>query len=65
MSIDGLIPRRYDRMADLPPPGNARRRLLRQFGLAISRDDFTDEELAQRGIAIDPPAPREREGPRG
>ena len=53
MSTEGLVPPRYHRMADLPPPGNARRRLLRQLGINISRADFTDEELAQRGIAVE------------
>lgn len=43
----------YQRVADLPPPGNARRRALRQLGIPISRFDFTDEELARRGIAVE------------
>ena len=39
----------------MPPPGNARRRLLRQFGIRISRSDFTEEELAERALTGDHP----------
>jgi hypothetical protein len=38
---------------DLPPPGNARRRILRQFGICVRQSDFSDKELAQRGIAVE------------
>lgn len=51
---EGLLPPPYPRIDDLPPPGEARRRSLRQFGIQISRSDFTDEELRLRGIATDP-----------
>jgi hypothetical protein len=47
----GPVPDR--RLADLPPPGNARRRMLREYGLDIRRSDFSEEELAERGIAVD------------
>lgn len=40
------------RMDDLPPPGEERRRLLREHGHGIRRSDFSDEELAQRGISV-------------
>jgi hypothetical protein len=49
-----LLPQQ--RGSDLPPPGNARRRILRQFGISFSRSDFTDEELARRGMTIGTPA---------
>jgi hypothetical protein len=52
-----LLPFPHMRVPDLPPPGNARRRLLRKFGIPIGRFDFTDEELAQRGVG-DPKARR-------
>jgi hypothetical protein len=45
-----LVPSPHMQVPDLPPPGNARRRLLRQFGIPIGRFDFTDEELVQRGV---------------
>jgi hypothetical protein len=46
---DRLLPLPHMHVPDLPPPGNARRQLLRQFGIPIGRFDFTEEELAQRG----------------
>lgn len=47
------VPPPYPRIADLPPPGNPRRRLLREYGIRIRRDDFSNDELARRGIAGD------------
>ncbi|WP_227466790.1 DUF6221 family protein [Nocardioides lijunqiniae] len=44
----GGNPPPYSLIATMPPPGNARRRLLRQYGIRISRGDFTDSELALR-----------------
>jgi len=45
------VPPPYPRIADLPPPGNARRRLLRDYGIRIGREDFSNDELTRRGIA--------------
>jgi hypothetical protein len=42
------------RTSDLPPPGNARRRILREFGIGFGPSDFTDEELARRGVRTGP-----------
>ncbi len=53
VTTDVHVPPPYPRIADMPPPGSARRRLLREFGIRISLTDFTDEELALSGI--DPP----------
>ena len=50
---DRLVPPPYPRIADIPPPGDARRKVLRQFGLSVSSSDFSDQELAHRGIASD------------
>jgi hypothetical protein len=44
------------RASDLPPPGNARRRILRECGIRSSRLDFTDEEPARRGTIFETPA---------
>jgi hypothetical protein len=41
----------YQRVADLPPPGNARRRILRLLGISFRESDYTEDELAARGIA--------------
>ena len=41
------------RAADLPPSAIARRRMLRQLGISFSQSDFTDEDLAQRGIEVE------------
>jgi hypothetical protein len=49
---DDLVP--GQRGVDLPPPGNARRRILRQYGISFQQSDFTDAELAQRGIVVEP-----------
>lgn len=48
VGTDGLVPPPYPRIADMPPPGNARRRLLREFGIGIRDSDYTDEELHLR-----------------
>ena len=53
----GLVPRQ--RGAEVPPPGIARRRVLRQYGISFRESDFTEGELAQRRIAI---GTRAREG---
>ncbi len=53
---EGTDPSPDLRLADLPPPGNARRRMLREYGLDIRRSDFSEDELAQRGVAVDVPA---------
>ena len=48
VGTDGLVPPPYPRIADMPPPGSARRRLLREFGIGIRDSDYTDEELRLR-----------------
>jgi hypothetical protein len=53
---EGVVPPSREAMEDLPPPGNARRRVLHQLGISFRRSDFTDEELAQRGIEVETPA---------
>lgn len=53
--VRGVVPRPRQAADDLPPPGNARRRILHQLGIGFSRSDFTDEELAQRGVQTETP----------
>lgn len=40
----------YPRIADLPPPGDARRRILLDAGIRIHLSDFTDEERMHRWL---------------
>jgi hypothetical protein len=55
----GDIPRPTEDQAGIalmPPPGLARRRLMRAAGVNLTIDDFTDEERAVRGFPARPAA---------
>lgn len=44
------VPAAYPLIADMPPPGPARRRRMRAAGLDVSVADFTADERAVRGF---------------
>lgn len=42
------VPPEYPYISEIPPPGIERRRLLRQFNIAITQGDYTEDELIER-----------------
>lgn len=50
-AIKRLVPPAYPTMADMPPPGPARRRILRAAGINLRMSDFSEGERAERWLS--------------